>query len=279
MMSNRLPAVLISSVYLFSPLIFFPGELFQGITVAAHAYGPSGTPLSQEKFQDMVSGKGGPEVQIVIDENGEQTIQLGSTGVFGDVSTPTVDAKPRVRVTRTVNQLKVANTSWPVAVPDVSSDYGWRSPPCDGCSSDHRGVDFVPGYGEDVMAVADGLVVEMGNKGGYGFHVRMQHFMTNSDGELETWETLYAHMKPKSFPEGLRRGSSVEEGEKIGEVGSTGLSTGPHLHFELLINGKHVDPMPLLGTYQILQVIETENPDHLFAGETLRVFEEFVRYD
>jgi murein DD-endopeptidase MepM/ murein hydrolase activator NlpD len=86
-------------------------------------------------------------------------------------------------------------------------------------------------------------------------------------------------MKNDSFPEGLIIGSVVNSGETIGAVGNTGVSTGPHLHFELFINGENVDPLPLLGTYEVIIVSEEDYPDHMFVGQTIRRVETEVRYE
>ena len=74
-------------------------------------------------------------------------------------------------------------------------------------------------------------------------------------------------------------GSVVKTREQIGRVGNTGVSTGPHLHFELKINDENVDPLPLLGTYEVLIVSEEEYPDYLFVGAVIKVIETTVGYE
>ena len=176
-------------------------------------------------------------------------------------------SEPRVIVQR-VNKLNYSNAIWPVFPVEVSSDYGWRTPPCDGCSADHKGTDFVPGRGAEVWAVLDGLVIEAGVLGGYGTWVKLEHRVPSIDepGEFEVWETVYAHLQPDSIPEDVGVGAVVKKGDVLGLVGNTGMSTGDHLHFEIQVNGEHQDPFPLLATYEWIEKM----PD----GS-----EEFVRYE
>src|SRR5690554_1698051 len=97
----------------------------------------------------------------------------------------------------------------------------------------HKGVDFAAPTGTRVKAASDGIVSFVGVKGGYGKVVILKH--------QNNMSTLYAHLS--RFATGLRRGQRVSQGQIIGAVGMTGLATGPHLHYELLVNGRHVDPM------------------------------------
>lgn len=112
-----------------------------------------------------------------------------------------------------------------------TSGYGWRTHPLYGSRRMHTGVDISGGIGQPVVAAAKGKVVSAGWRGGYGLAVVVDH-----GGGLAT---LYAHQSQLSVAEG----SVVEQGQKIGEVGSTGNSTGPHLHFEVRVDGNPRDPM------------------------------------
>ena len=127
---------------------------------------------------------------------------------------------------------------FPVAVP-ISSGFGNRIAPCRYCSSYHRGVDFVPGRGAPTYAMADGIVTQSEFSGGYGQHVYIEH-QINGQSVL----TVYAHLQKDSSP--LRVGDRVSVGDFIGLVGSTGTSTGAHLHFEVRIDGVYVDPFAYL---------------------------------
>ena len=97
----------------------------------------------------------------------------------------------------------------------------------------HRGVDYAAPRGTAVKASGDGRVVFVGRKGGYGRTIILQHG--------STYTTLYAHLS--RFSKGIRRGKRVEQGQIIGYVGSTGLATGPHLHYEFRVRGAHRDPL------------------------------------
>ena len=148
------------------------------------------------------------------------------------------------------NLLNYAHAMLPVHDPEISSDFGWRVPPCGACSSDHQGVDFVPGEGKPVMAILNGVVAEAGLIQGYGYWVKIEHIVPITEGEVERWVTVYAHLKAGSIPDGVRVGANVARGQTLGAVGSTGISTGPHLHFELHIDGVVVDPLPIISQSQ-----------------------------
>lgn len=238
------------------------------------------SPSDAASMVDLLNGMGGPEAAPVREVTALEKIELEfeeSTPRF-EIHTEEVTGSV-VTITKVYNHLKVSNTVMPTTSPEITSDYGWRTPPCRGCSADHKGVDFVPGYGEPIFAVADGMVIDMGSNGGYGNYVRLKHLVGNSEGVIEEWETLSAHIKDDSFPEEMMIGSVVKAGDTIGAVGNTGISTGPHLHFELLINGEHVDPLPLLGTYEVIIVNEEDYPDFMFVGETFKKIEKVVTYE
>ncbi len=112
----------------------------------------------------------------------------------------------------------------------VSSTYGWRRDPIHGRAKFHGGIDLAARYGTEVPAAADGTVVSAGEQGGYGLTVVVKH----RDG----FQTRYAHLSSIDVHEG----DAVGKGELLGRVGSTGRSTGPHLHFEVLKGGQRIDP-------------------------------------
>ncbi|MBP6552219.1 MAG: M23 family metallopeptidase [Vitreoscilla sp.] len=120
----------------------------------------------------------------------------------------------------------------PVNATRVSSPYGTRFHPILKTYRMHSGIDYAAPTGTPIMAPADGVVSFAGVKGGYGNAIMLNH--------RKGMETLYGHMS--AFVSGVSAGKSVKAGDVIGFVGSTGRSTGPHLHYEVRINGQIVDP-------------------------------------
>ncbi len=118
----------------------------------------------------------------------------------------------------------------------LSSSYGMRKHPILGYNKMHKGTDFAAPSGTPIMASGAGKITRARWCGGGGNCVKIKH---NS-----TYETIYAHMK--SFARGIKEGKRVKQGQIIGYVGSTGMSTGPHLHYEVVVNGKKVNWKNLL---------------------------------
>jgi murein DD-endopeptidase MepM/ murein hydrolase activator NlpD len=121
----------------------------------------------------------------------------------------------------------------PMAEGKFRSAFGYRRHPILGYTKMHTGVDWSNRIGTPIFAAGNGLVTLAGWEGGYGRRIEIQH--TNG------YVTTYSHMS--AFARGMQVGTRVKQGQIIGYVGSTGLSTGPHLHYEVMVNGKFVDPM------------------------------------
>jgi murein DD-endopeptidase MepM/ murein hydrolase activator NlpD len=117
----------------------------------------------------------------------------------------------------------------------LSSSFGMRKHPIDGFNKMHRGTDFAAPKGTPIMASGNGIIKKASWCGGGGNCVKIRH---NS-----TYETVYAHMS--KFARGIKSGARVEQGQVIGYVGSTGKSTGPHLHYEVIVDGKKVNSQKL----------------------------------
>ena len=135
----------------------------------------------------------------------------------------------------------------PINGAKLSSPYGMRKHPIDGFNKMHQGTDFAAPMGTPIMASGSGIIKKAGWCGGGGNCIVIKH---NS-----TYQTIYAHMS--KFAKGMRSGIRVKQGQTIGYVGSTGKSTGPHLHYEVLINGKRVNSQTLkLPSGKILKADE-----------------------
>lgn len=168
--------------------------------------------------------------QVVVAET--QTVTLQSYEAPAMTFAPTV-----ARDAFTVTEFTLVQ--WPVAATTtLTSGFGFRS--CSGCSSDHRGIDLTPGSGTPVSAIADGVVVlAEESDSGLGVQVVVEHVV---DGQ--TVRSVYAHLQFGSL--GVATGDRVARGQLVGLVGNTGASTGPHLHFEIIIDDEQVDPLPWL---------------------------------
>jgi murein DD-endopeptidase MepM/ murein hydrolase activator NlpD len=131
--------------------------------------------------------------------------------------------------------VKKALMKTPINGARLSSPFGMRKHPIDGFNKMHKGTDFAAPMGTPIMASGDGIVKKAGWCGGGGNCVKIKH---NS-----TYQTVYAHMS--KFARGIKTGVRVKQGQTIGYVGSTGKSTGPHLHYEVIVNGKKVNSQKL----------------------------------
>ena len=131
--------------------------------------------------------------------------------------------------------VKKALMKTPINGARLSSSFGMRKHPIDGYNKMHRGTDFAAPTGTPIMASGDGVIKKAAWCGGGGNCVVIKH---NS-----TYQTVYAHMS--KFARGIKRGVRVKQGQTIGYVGSTGKSTGPHLHYEVIVNGKKVNSQKL----------------------------------
>ena len=131
--------------------------------------------------------------------------------------------------------VKKALMKTPINGARLSSPFGMRKHPIDGFNKMHKGTDFAAPMGTPIMASGDGVIKKAGWCGGGGNCVKIRH---NS-----TYQTVYAHMS--KFARGIKNGVRVKQGQTIGYVGSTGKSTGPHLHYEVIVNGKKVNSQKL----------------------------------
>jgi len=171
----------------------------------------------------------GPLLYAAIDRAGSPAIRLMKWTIGG--RTDWIDANGAAR--------QVATMAWPVSAP-ITSGFGIRFHPILHFARMHRGIDFGAHYGAPIVAAADGQVIRAGWAGGYGQQVRLAH--------AAGMGTSYSHMSRIV----VALGSIVHQGQLIGYVGSSGLSTGPHLHYEVYRGGVAVNPMGVRFASQAL---------------------------
>ncbi|MFO0723422.1 MAG: M23 family metallopeptidase [Myxococcota bacterium] len=123
----------------------------------------------------------------------------------------------------------------PIQFTSITSGFGFRHHPIINTYGEHKGIDYGAPAGTSIWSVADGVVTHAGPAGGYGNMVAVRH--------ANGYETRYAHMR--AFASGIHVGKRVEQKAVLGYVGQTGLATGPHLHFEVLVHGQHTNPLKI----------------------------------
>jgi murein DD-endopeptidase MepM/ murein hydrolase activator NlpD len=210
--------------------MLFAGALLVGVSVPANA------------FID-------PDVDAALDAPAAASLPAQSLSVDAAAKATTVE-RGEFRTTSYAQLLqeKYGNVSYnynvttgavrwpfPYAVP-ISSGYGERAAPCRGCSSVHHGIDFTPGAGAPIYAIASGTVsyTEVSDSG-FGNQVMIDHVIKG-----QKVSSFYGHMAMNSSP--LKIGDKVEVGDLVGLVGATGVATGPHLHFEIWLDGAQTNP-------------------------------------
>ncbi len=192
--------------------------------------------LDEEEF-DFIhpAPAGGPE-EAVLRPNNVDDVAQDLAKVLSELD----DRKRKLVLLETLimeRDLKRHSTpeGWPLGVGGVvTSRFGYRRHPITGRRSMHKGIDIAAKTGTDILAMADGIVIFSGRKGGYGNIVEVRH--------ANGLETRYAHNSRNL----VKEGDMVRKGQAIAKLGSTGRSTGPHLHFEVRRNGEAVNPMRYL---------------------------------
>ena len=188
--------------------------------------------------------KAGDEFSLVFDR---RVTESGRTVEAGDLLYAEIEAKGKktrfYRFERNDGQAQYFDETGknikgfllrtPVDGARITSRFGNRRHPILGYNRMHQGIDFGAGSGTPILAAGDGVVIEARRWGGYGNWVRVRH--------QGGWETGYAHMS--RYGKGVRSGTRVRQGQVIGYVGSTGRSTGPHLHYEVWLKGRRVNPI------------------------------------
>jgi len=181
------------------------------------------TLLYEEKYLDGEKLRDGDILAAEFTNRGKTYRALRYTDASGRSDYYTPDGK----------SMRKAFIRTPVDFTRISSRFGKRYHPTLKKRKNHHGVDYAAPRGTPIKAAGDGKIVHIGSKGGYGKTIIIQH-----GGK---YSTLYAHMS--NYNRKLRRGARVKQGQTIGYVGSTGRSTGPHLHYEFRVNGVHRNPL------------------------------------
>ena len=226
-------------------LVTLTAMAFVGMMAIATSI-PANALLSAKDVAAMAAQAQNGSVDSDID--GQSVVASGTEGAVGrdGVSVTQGFQLTMRRTDLTYTNNPNSNIQWPfhVTVP-IADGFGYRVAPCDGCSSDHTGVDLDPGQGAPIMAVADGTVTQVVESwGGLGYYVVLAH---NVNGLV--FESWYGHMYQGSI--NVAVGQNVKLGEILGLVGDTGMSTGAHLHLEIHVNNEPVDPFAFLTTHNV----------------------------
>ena len=190
------------------------------------------TDTADIEFAQVMARSGGIGLTDALLRSFEQQV----AGTSAAPQTPAILAPEAALSALPVSAAAAPRSIDPVALTEItakapiSSQFGWRQDPMTGAAKFHNGVDIAVAYGREVKAAAAGTVAFSGVQSGYGNTVVIDH----ADGR----QTRYAHLSEQL----VRAGDSVAEGQIVGKSGNSGRSTGPHLHFEMLVNGRPVDP-------------------------------------
>lgn len=177
------------------------------------------------------------DILFSVDDDGQQELTFAGLTVDGKTHSYYRFTSPDDRSTDYYDQNGRSQTVMllrkPVANGRLGDGFGWRVHPVLHDRRFHQGVDYAAPFGSPIAAAGSGVVEKIDQEWGYGKYIRVLHD--------QGYETTYAHVS--GFPKNMRVGARVRQGETIAYIGSTGLSTGPHLYYEVRINGRNVDPL------------------------------------
>ena len=205
-------------------------ERFDDITTVKEVYDPK-NPVSENSSEDKEQNE---ETQTPPQGDADDSLEEYDAEIDGELSGNIYDVDSVTAVNSNKTAWNVNSFLWPVSGV-VSSHYGYRVHPISGEYSMHNGLDIAADKGSDILTAYDGIVTSAGYSNSYGYYLIISH--------NDTIRTLYAHCSKLLAKEG----DSVKKGDKIATVGSTGRSTGPHLHFEVRVGGYRIDPEWLLS--------------------------------
>ncbi|WP_219641428.1 M23 family metallopeptidase [Cohnella sp. CFH 77786] len=208
-----------------------------GIPNAGSASGTKASADNQDAYAMDGEGTGGEELPVTDEEI--DGLLLQTTRDFSDIAGMIDEMKPRLEQTKDAvlnmqNRLRVTPTIWPADSRKITSPFGVRRDPFTHRARFHAGLDISGDIGDPIYAAADGMVTHTGYDGSHGNNVMILH----GNGIA----THYSHLSKIL----VKPGTKVRKGDLIAEMGSTGRSTGPHLHYEVYVGGKQVDPQPYL---------------------------------
>ena len=220
--------------------MLFAGALAIGMSVPANAFFPASSGTGSTGGSSTLASSSSTAGQSVA-VSSDETVEVGTRDKVGVLSWAQVLAQKYSHAGARVGDAGSGSIRWPFPYPvTISSGFGPRIAPCGGCSSYHEGVDFTPGANAAIFAVASGVVTGRDDGlSGYGNFV-----IITSQINGHTVKFTYAHMTTASSP--ITLGETVSVGDFIGLVGETGEATGPHLHFEVNVDGTTIDPIPWL---------------------------------
>lgn len=227
-----------------------------------------------EGIDDRLDGHGGPETlpldQLELPALDDLESNLEALHTHADKIEASMQAGLELLAKSYTSSLQQPYI-WPVVYhrTHVTSPFGGRKDPFGKYRGWHSGVDLAGGYNAPVVASADGVVIFAGYRYGYGILVEVRH--------AQGYTTRYGHLNEAL----VRNGMQVKAGEAVGLMGSTGRSTGPHLHFEVLIDDKKVDPMPFIrgGREEALALAKKRDMKQEIAGARARIGRTYTKED
>lgn len=218
--------------------MMFAGAIVVGMSLPANAFYPAASASSTLRGDSSLAAEKGASQSVAV--SSDQKVEVGSRDKVQVLSWAQVLAQ------KYNNGAKVGGAGtgpirwpFPFAV-HISSGFGPRIAPCRGCSTYHEGVDMVPGDKAAIFSASTGVVTKRDAGPNYGSYGNVVVITSKVDGHTVTF--TYAHMTTGSS--GLLLGDTVQVGDFIGLVGETGEATGPHLHFEVNVDGTTIDPIP-----------------------------------
>jgi murein DD-endopeptidase MepM/ murein hydrolase activator NlpD len=215
--------------------MLFAGALVIGMSVPANAFYPASS--NRTSTPGASSSTAGQSVAVASDE----TVDVGARDQVSVMSWAQVLAEKYSHAGSAVGRKGHGSIRWPFPYAvTISSPFGPRAAPCYGCSTFHDGVDFTPGSGAAIFAVTDGVVTTRDD----GTSTYGNYIIVTARVKGHTVKETYAHMTRASSP--IVLGQTVRAGEFLGLVGMTGEATGPHMHFEINVDGTTIDPIPWL---------------------------------